>query len=263
MPATLILIAANVLTWLVLIFGGERVAFLHLLGFSTGAFPLALWSVLTWPFLGAGDPISLLFGCAWAYMIGGSLERSWGTRTVVMFFLATNTFMAFCVWGGAMLLHTPAYLNGLWESLAPLTVAWCLLNKRETVRLYFMPVPAMFIAYLSMLLLWWRVGPPFLGFFALLSCAAAWWYAENGRYSSRGYTTTSSPFAGGFRSPFNGGGSSEQGRSSRTINAPRESLGSDNQGFNPLRWWRRRQENKKLEAMFRRSGYTDDENKKR
>ncbi len=257
MPATLTLIGVSVLTWFLSVFAARAVP-VGLLAFATPYFPFpAIWSALTWPFLSMGNPIFVLFAAFWAYTIGGSLERSWGTRPFVLFFFATTALMSLSVWLGSALLHTPAVLSGLWAGIAPITVAWCLLNKREQVMLYFMPVPAMFIAYLSMLLLWWQVGPPFLGFFALIPCAAAWWYVEKGRYRS-GYASE-----GGFRSPFGNSGDS------RSVNAPRPSVSNrggiseNGSGFNPVRWWKRRQENRKLEAMFRNSGFDDEPDKKR
>ena len=137
-----------------------------------------------------------------------------------------------------------------------------LAQQARTSHAVFMPVPALFIAYLSMLLLWWQVGPqagqPFLGFFALIPCAAAWWYVEKGRYRS-GYASES-----GFRSPFG-----NKSGDSRGMNAPRPSASNrggaseNGNGFSPLRWWKRRQENRKLEAMFRNSGFDDEPDKKR
>jgi len=264
MPATLFLIAANILTWLLITFLGSRLP-VGQLAFNTQAFPMPdVWSVATWPFLSVGNPLFIIFAAYWACTIGGSLERSWGTRTLVLFFFATNILMALSVWVGSTLLHLPAGLSGLWAAITPVTVAWCLINRRETVNLYFMPVPALFLAYLAMLLLWWEVGPPLLGFFALVPCGAAWWYAEKGRYSSYGgyNSTASSPTLAGFRARFSPGGT--QNPVGRQTAPRREGLSSanSNPGFNPVRWWKRRQENRKLEAMFRRSGYTDDENKK-
>ena len=252
MPATIILIAVNVLTWLLVIFTADLLPLRHLT-FSTSWFPLPnLWSMVTWPLIGAGNPLFLLFAAYWAYTIGGSLERSWGTRTLVLFFFATNALMAISVWVGSQILHIPGVLGGLWEALTPITIAWCLLNKRETVNLYFVPVPAMFLAYLALVFLWWEVGPPLLGLFALVPCAAAWWYADKGRHAYGGYGTNTSPF-GGFRTASN---STPANRRTNT-GSPEKAAAP----FNPIKWWKRRQEDKRLAAMFRRSGYTDDDKK--
>ena len=255
MPATLILIGINVLTWLLLIFAGRSVP-VALLGFST-AYPLlpALWSAVTWPLLGGGDPFTLFFGALWAYNFGGSLERSWGTRTYVKFFVAVNALMALCVWGGAQILNVETGLAGLWAALAAPTVAWCIVNKRQAVSFFIISIPAVYVAYLAMFLLWWRIGPPYLGLFALPACAAAWWYAQKGRYGQFSYGAEGSPFEQFKRVEQN----------SRLRQTPpiknRDDEAETAPGFNPLKWWKRRQEDRKLEAMFRRSGYTDDEKK--
>src|SRR5438874_5790441 len=187
-PVTMTLIAANVISW----FSGAtlqgRDPFHTWLMFFTPAMPERFWTIVTWPLVGAGHPINVLFACLWAWWACGSLERSWGSRAFAAFFAAVSAITALTLWMGARMLGSGGFLAGLWMGVAAPTVAWCTINRREVVNLYGMiPIPAPFIGWLAVVLVWYEVGPPLLGLFALSGCAAAYWYAMNGRYLYQGY----------------------------------------------------------------------------
>jgi hypothetical protein len=179
-----------------------------------------------------------------------------------MFFAATSVLTAVTTFLGGLLLHRDVILYGLSMAIAAPTVAWCIINRRESVYFYFIPVPALAIGALSVVILWYEVGPPLLGLFALSGCAAAWWYAAQGRNATLSYSTRRNADFG-----FNIG--NRQGRgsdvtpetASRFYQFDRETVGPPRRGFNLVRWWRDRQERKRLEEIFRRSGYTDKEDK--
>ena len=87
-PATMALVAINVMAF----FTGAVVQVnnpFRYLVFTTTAWPERFWTLFTWPLVGGGHPIWLLFACAWAYWVCGSLERSWGTRTFLAFFFGS------------------------------------------------------------------------------------------------------------------------------------------------------------------------------
>lgn len=262
-PATVTLIGLNLLIWLITIFTQSAIP----LAFTSATWPLpAFWTFLTWPLYGGAlHPISLLFACLWAWSIGGSLERSWGTRDYVGFLAANAALTAVTVWGGAHLMNSLpggrehiGFLAGLWAAMAAPTVAWAVINRRETVYLYFFPVPAPAMAALAVAMLWWEVGAPFLGLFALSGCAAAYWYASQGRYGFSGYTANRSARNDGGRgsSRRDSGPSLRPDTAARFRNIDRERSAPQG-GWNPLRWWKERRERKRLEAIFRRSGFTD------
>ncbi len=194
-PATMTLIAANVITFLASFFTGgwARGGPFSWLVFTGDTWPQNFWTLLTWPLVAPIDLIGLLFGGLWAYWIGGSLERSWGTRPFLVFLVAASALTALTLWVGGLLLGAPVRAMGLWLATAAPTVAWCVLNQREVIRLYaVILIPAPLLAWLTVALTWFQIsvqgGNPFLGAFALSGCAAAYWYAKSGRHLYRGYS---------------------------------------------------------------------------
>jgi hypothetical protein len=264
-PVTVTLIGANVVTFLIAFFtmraalppGGP----FWWLTFNGSIWPRYFWTLITWPLVSPVDLINLLFGCLWAYWVCGSLERSWGPRVFAVFLVATSALTALTLWGGGILLRAPSFAQGIWLASAAPTIAWCAINRSEVIRLYaVIPIPAPILAVLTVALTWFSVsmsaGHPLMGLFALSGCAAAYWYATQGRYAYRGYTRQ-------------GGGNFGTRRSTRPETALRfrdfdqERGGRRRGGFDPLRWWKDRQERKRLEEIFRRSGFTDEEKKNR
>lgn len=242
-PATMILIAVNVVTWIMSTTMGAGSPATYL-AFVSRDWPIpAFWTAITWPLVAAGHPLSVLFSLLMAYFVCGSLERSWGTRRFTLFFFALALLTAATTWIGGRLLGLPVFFAGLWHALAAPTVAWAFLNTREKVGLYFgiVQVPALVFAGLGALILWYEVGAPFLGLFALSGCVAAWWYVTQGRNS----------FARGEES----NRIHESAKSFRP-NPPEQVSAA---GFDPMRWWKERQERRRLEDIMRRSGFTDDD----
>lgn len=247
-PVTFTLIGANVLTFLVSFFLMKVPD--NPLNQLVFASPYALarpWTVLTWPLVSDGDLFGLLFGSLWMYWIGSSLERAWGTRAFAGFLAATTVLTALTTWIGSLVLGAPAVLLGLYLASTAPTVAWCLINRRETIVIYFVvPVPAPILGWLTMGFTWYAVsrsgGHPLLGLFALSGAAAAWWWVTIGReiLRNRGRGGANARFAD-FR---------------RETDTPGRG--------NPLARWRaereRKKQDQKLQEMFRRSGYDDDRN---
>jgi membrane associated rhomboid family serine protease len=253
MPATMFLLAANVVTFLItfLMMRGPRDPFSWLV-FNTDTWPNMVWTIVTWPLVADMSPLGLIFGMLWMYWVGGSLERAWGLRTYLGFLAATAALSALSLWVGSRLLGTPVHVQGLWLATAPLTVAWCMINRREVIYFYgLIPVPAPLLAWLTVAMTFFSYSfgahQPLFGLFALSGCAAAYWYVSGGRYtlSRMGTSTGSHPERMGGYGP-----------------RDRESV-ERTEGFSLMRWWRERQQRKRLEAMFRRSGFDDDQKKGR
>lgn len=263
-PLTLIILCLTIALFF-LGWGLPHLELLGLLAFTTPDFPLHFWTMLTWPLASAAsDPLNLLFSLGWFYTFSSSLERSWGTRDYSIFLGAVATLTALGVWLGSFVFG-PGMVSGLWVLSGPVIVAWAHINRREQVGLFFIAVPAPLVAILGTVMVWFYAGAayrnPLLGLCALTGCAAAYWYVNQGRQTLRGFGS-SRPTDYGF------GTSSRKGRgsdvtpetASRFYQFDRESVGKRD-GFDPIRWWRDRQERKRLEDIFRRSGYTEKDDK--
>lgn len=245
-PATIILIAVNIITWFMhAIFQGANPA--KYLLFTSETWPLPyLWSIVTWPLYSAGHPIFMLFALLATYWVCGSLERSWGTKTFLGLFFSAAALTALTTWIGAKVLGVPAIVGSLWLAIAPPTIAWCVLNSSERITLYFvLQIPAIWLAWFTALIVWYSIGHPLLGLFALSGCALAYWYVTKARFTlSRG---------------------SERQRiheAARRFTPNQDRPAPGRTGFNLMRWWKERQEKKRLEEIFRRSGFTDEDNRR-
>lgn len=235
-PVTLALIAANGISFFVGAIATASNPFRWLI-FLGSSWPDNFWTILTWPLVGGGHPFFLLLVCAWAFWVCGSLERSWGTRTFTGFFAAMSALMALSVWIGGRLLGVPVGLAGLHFAVAAPTIAWCVINRRETINLWgILPLPAPLLALLTILLVWYEIGPPFLGLFGLTSCLVAYLYASYGRYAYRGYAPVDNKIIRLFP------------RRKRTPPRPREL--EEGRGFFLTRWLRARQEQRRLEKLW-------------
>lgn len=246
-PFSLILIGANVLTFLLMYFfpAGWLIRGLSLSPESLH-FP---WTWMTWPLLGLMNPFSLLCICLWMWMIGASLERSWGTQRLVTFFLATALVTSLTVLPFLVLSSSGLYA-GLGLAIAPLTVAWCWINRQQTILFsYIFPVPALAIAAITVGMTFFgtaqALGVPWAGFLGLSGSAAAWWWVRGGREW--------------FGARF--------GRKKHTPNLRFADLDKDVRGAkpskNPFKKAQeekiRQERDKKIAEMFRNSGYREEE----
>lgn len=246
-PLTYAIIGMNILTFLTGFFlMRAAVNPLEYLVFSDASLPRFPWTLLTWPLVSGLDIFSLVFGALWMFWVSSSLERAWGTRTYAGFLAATSVLTGLSVWLGSLLLKTPFLLLGLWLASAAPTVAWCRINRRETVVMsFFFPVPAPILGWITLAFTWFGVsmnsGHPLLGLFATAGGFAAWWWVDRGREMMR-------------RRPAGGGNLRFDNFGSET---------EDGGAGNPIIRWKRDREKKKrdqkLEEMFKRSGYDGDE----
>jgi membrane associated rhomboid family serine protease len=93
-PLTNTLIAAAVLFFLgdfIFASGGRAALPLSTwFSFSAPEHWLQPWRLLTYPLVTWGSIIGLIFDGFLLWMVGGSLERSWGTKTLAVFYLALS-----------------------------------------------------------------------------------------------------------------------------------------------------------------------------
>lgn len=203
-PATKLIIVVNVFTFLLawMKYGGYLEAYL---GFHVLTALRAPWTLFTYPLLGMIGPIGLLFGGYWLWIAGGSLERTWGTRTFVEFFFVISAISAAGLYLGHLATGAFVAAIGLWLPLAAVTVAFAMLNPEQTILFMFIiPLKLKYLAALSAGLVFLSYGAIgeesttlgsqlFMGLFALSGCAAGYWYARHGtrldlgrsRWSSR------------------------------------------------------------------------------
>lgn len=182
-PLVKLLIVVNVFTFIALVLFRLGV-FSRLLGFNTSMAMVTPWTAFTYPLVGAGSPISLLFAGYWLWVAGGSLERSWGTRTFGIFFFAAAAVSAVGILAGSMLAHTGIGLAGLWLPLAATTVAFAMLNPEQQILFFFViPLKLKYLAMLSaaMVLISYGQASLALGILALAGCAFGYWFVRTGK----------------------------------------------------------------------------------
>lgn len=206
------------------------------------------WALLTWPLVSSVDLFGVIFTSLWAFWVCGSLERAWGAKRFLAFFFATAALTGLTTWGGARLLGVPFFaLYGLGTAVAAPTIAWCHINRRETIVFNFLfPIPAPVLAWLTAAFTWFSVSTsghhPLLGLFALSGCAAARWWITGGALPMR------RPKA-------------DPKSNIRFADFDREMR--EGASRNPLTRWKeekqRRERDKKLEEMFKRSGFDDND----
>ncbi len=154
------------------------------LGFqiAPGSIPMP-WTVLTYPLV-VLDIVNLIFSGFFFYMVGGSLERSWGWRNFAVLFAAFVAIGALALVPAAYLFKVPLMMAGLWVPSVALLVAWAALDPDMKMNLYgVLPVPIKYVALGSVLILFFTHGGPgpfgpIIGFFYLAAPAAAFFYVR-------------------------------------------------------------------------------------
>jgi len=189
-PAVKLIILANVLTFFLLIFhaGGVR----NYLSFYPPSFSSAPWTAFTYPLLGLGDVISLLFAGYWVWVAGGMLERAWGTRGFSVFFFLMSAVTALGFYIGNLITGQPVELAGLWLPLAGVTIAFAMRNPEETILFFFVvPLKLKYLALIDVLLVFaaYGSGNIIMGVFALLGCAFSYLYVRRIREGFHGSMT--------------------------------------------------------------------------
>ena len=191
------------------------------------------WSAITYPLMScAGCALSVLFAVIWLWFVGGSLERSWGSKAFALFFAWVSLLTAIGASAAALLARNEGVaLAGLWVPLAPLTVAWAAANPESQVLFYFIvPLKAKYLAWICVGLLYLSEGVhihPLYGLLVLLGCVVAYYQVSHPQRMYRAPERDIRIY-----------------RASRRLPSP----------FERFREWKRR---KRLEKLFRNSGYGD------
>ncbi|MHB9035917.1 MAG: hypothetical protein ACYC64_04570 [Armatimonadota bacterium] len=177
-PVTKLIIVANLATFIAIaLFKVYVIA--GLLGFASGRALIMPWTFGTYPLVGAGDLIGLLFGCYWLWVAGGSLERSWTSQRFAFYFFLMCAISALGLWAGAIILNLQVSIIGLWLPLAGVTVAWAMLNPEQQILFFFViPMKLKYLALLDVALVLISYGQMslLLGLFALSGLAFSYWY---------------------------------------------------------------------------------------
>lgn len=140
------------------------------------------WRLLTFSVV-EGNPIGLIFGALVLWWVGGSLERSWGTRTFAIFYTLICLVTAISFVPVALMTEAKSALVPGSLVLSALVVGWAMLNPDETINLYgIIPIKSRFIALGIVLITFFTYGwgNPIVGFLALSSCGFAALWARQG-----------------------------------------------------------------------------------
>lgn len=164
-----------------------RVPLADRLAFHPSTSPLALIGLITYPLAVGLNPLTLLFAGLMLWWFGASLERSWLSRTYLLFLIGVTVAEAL-LWEVGVFLFTGHLigLDGPWLMLSSIIVAWAWLNPEQTIMFWFvLPLKAKWVGWITIaadfiFLPLSITGPslllPVLGIFALGGPAAAYGY---------------------------------------------------------------------------------------
>ncbi len=162
----------------------------HLLALSVATFPLFLWSIVTYPLVNR-DLLGLIFAVLWLWMIGGTLERSWGGFRYLAFLIANTAVTGLVMIGverwlaGAV---APA-ISGLWLLTIGLTWAWAELNPRQELLFWgIIPIQARWLAWITAALIFFSYYQYhwLLGLGALVGIPLVYLFRRGGGYRGGG-----------------------------------------------------------------------------
>lgn len=266
-PVTLTLLAISIALFLASFFTSGRadelvVTNITFLPANMGVKP---WTFLTYPVYngGAGGFISVLIGGFFLWLAGGSLERSWGSARYALFFFALTAITACSVELGWMLSRgTMIPLYGFQLPLSGLIVAFCMLNAEQTLTFYFFPIKGKYIALIVTLYTYFTAGlGPVMNLFALGGIGAAFLYVRYGRswgdidsYSARPRSASRGPDLRAYPP------------ASRFNTRPRTTMDGSPTSRSMLDIagrWKDYQERKRLEKLWKNSGFSDPEREQR
>lgn len=150
------------------------------------------WRLLTYPLVSV-NPIGLLFYGLMLWWVGGSLERSWGTRFFAIFFGLMSLITALGMSAGAATIGVQSFNIDNWLPLAALIIAWCMLNPDQEIRLWgVIPILAKWLALGEVLYIFFVYAQAHvvLGMSALLGCAASFaWVRTRGWHDIHLYSS--------------------------------------------------------------------------
>lgn len=186
-PWTLLIIIANVVTWLFVFFGANTPS-----TFLAGELGLTTaWRWLTYPLVGGGDIVPFLLFMYVFWWIGTSLERSWGSAKFARVFVVATLAYAAALWLGFAVMqrsyNPQAFVGGLLGPETTLFCIWAALNQQATVLFMFIvPVQAKWLALGVLVLHYFQMGP-IMGLFAISVPILGWvWATRSHRAAAPG-----------------------------------------------------------------------------
>lgn len=177
-PFTIALMVLTLFTALLAVFAPLFYQSLMFLAPASLAKP---WTLLTYSILGTPS-IFILFDIGLLYWFGSSLERSWGTKAFVMFWIFISIVSALSLSLGAALLNAPFVPALPILPMAGAAFVWAFLNSEERMSFFFLPLRGIHFAPIAVLYIVFNYGPmgiPILPF-ALLGCLAAFGWLKYG-----------------------------------------------------------------------------------
>jgi membrane associated rhomboid family serine protease len=171
-PLTKVIIALNFLSLVLVTF---RVPVVDHLVFIAPQSLREPWTLLTYPLV-SGDIIWMLFYGLMLYSIGGSLERSWGTKFYAIYFASMSVICAIGVTAAAIILDQPA-APANWLPLATLAFTYYMLDPNQPVSVWgVLQTQAKWMALVDVLIIFFIHARmhPLVGFCALLGCVASY-----------------------------------------------------------------------------------------
>ena len=108
------------------------------------------WTLITYPLV---NPyiINLIFAGLWLWFIGGTLERSWGSKIYLRFLLLIVLVTGLSMTLASLVTGNSAiWIYGLWLPLVGITWAWADLSPNQEVLIWgIIPVKARWIAWIQ------------------------------------------------------------------------------------------------------------------
>ena len=176
-PATLCLLLATAVLFVIgsLLPAADRLI-ANWIAFDSSHWFRAPWSLVTGSLI-SGGALMLLCNAIWIWFVGGTLERSLGTRTFVGLWCAISAVTGLALYLGFLCTHQSAPLF-MMVVLDALTVSWAMLNWGQLVLFMGMlPLRAQTLALIGVIwtLIFYQLP---LGLFALAGCLLAWGFVE-------------------------------------------------------------------------------------
>jgi hypothetical protein len=215
------------------------------------------WTMVTYPLVyldvSAYGLLNFLFAGYLFYIMGGSLERSWGGGRYVGFLSGTSIISALSLSVGCWLFRPQSFpLFGVYLPAAASAVAFALIRPDEMF-CFFFTMKRKYFAALVALFVWVSFGQgghAVLGLSALGGLVAAYVYTVYGRsWSTSGYSGGSAPGKRALKLDFDDRKPLRRYPDGSFRRRPYDLVGK----------WRDAQERKKLDRLLKNSGFNDSE----
>lgn len=158
-------------------------ALLNLLKFDAASGASSPWTFLTYPFASGRDGnnlISIFFLCWWLIGIGSTVEHDMGSVRYGIFAATVTVLCALAFMVGGMVIGGNAALAGGWIPTVAVTVAWGTRYPNTIVQLFMViPVPAKFVAWFSVALVFFSTNNAILALFSVVPMALVYLFAAN------------------------------------------------------------------------------------